>query len=114
MKNFVQDSFKPVQLTTASAVVAGEPIVVEDTVYIPLVTNSSTDSKTVSAMIEGIYRLPKASAASGQAINAGSVVYWDATNKQITETSTNNTKIGHLTRPAASIDEEGEVSIRPF
>ena len=41
--------------------------------------------------ITGRYTMP---AATGTAITAGAQLYWDATNKCVTTTSTSNTKIG--------------------
>lgn len=82
MRNFVNVNHSNVQLTTASALVAGRPVLVEDMFFIPLVTDSETTSKTVSACIEGLFRLPKEAAASGKAMEAGKIVYWDAANNR--------------------------------
>lgn len=52
--------------------------------------------------VEGVFKMPKA---SSEAITAGAEVYWDATNKCITATSTDNTKAGFATEAAAAADE---------
>lgn len=57
--------------------------------------------------VEGVFKMPKASGA----ITAGALVYWDATNKCITTTSTDNTLAGFATEAAASGDETVFVKI---
>lgn len=56
--------------------------------------------ETGSLIVSGVFELPKATGA----ITAGAVVYWDATNSNITTTSTNNTAAGFAVAAAASAD----------
>ena len=57
--------------------------------------------ETGSAHIEGVFAMPlKASTA----ISLGAAVYWDATNKEITTTTSGNTLAGHAVKAAASGD----------
>ena len=114
MLNFVQKNDTPIQLTTSVAVKAGEALVVGGMVCVPVVTNDSTDAKTISAMIFGVFRFDKQAAASGQAISQGAIVYWDATNKRVTTTSSGNTKMGFAAKGAATTDDEAEVALWQF
>lgn len=64
--------------------------------------------ETGSVHIEGVYAMPlKASTA----VTIGAAVYWDATNKEITTTSTSNTLAGHAIAAAASGDDVVYVKI---
>lgn len=54
----------------------------------------------------GVWHLPKATGA----ITAGAVVYWDATAKKVTTTSTSNTKIGVAI--LAELSAATEVTVR--
>ena len=53
-----------------------------------------------SVHVEGVYKFPKATGA----ITIGAAVYWDATNENITTTSTSNTLAGYAAAAAASAD----------
>ena len=56
--------------------------------------------ETGSLIVAGVFELPKASGA----VTAGAAVYWDATNGNITTTSTDNTLAGFATAAAESGD----------
>ena len=56
---------------------------------------------TGGLIVTGVFEMPKASAT---AITAGAEVYWDDTNKNITTTSSGNTKAGFAVAAAASAD----------
>ena len=60
-----------------------------------------------SLIVAGVFALPKASGA----ITAGAAVYWDATNGNITTTSTNNTLAGFAVAAAESAAETVLVKI---
>ena len=53
-----------------------------------------------SVYVEGVYKFAKAT----DAITIGAAVYWDATNENITTTSTGNTLAGYAAAAAASAD----------
>lgn len=53
-----------------------------------------------SVHVEGVYKFAKAT----DAITIGAAVYWDATNENITTTSTGNTLAGYAAAAAASAD----------
>lgn len=55
----------------------------------------------------GVYDIVKATGA----IDKGAVVYWDATNNNVTTTSTDNTRIGIAIEAAASGDATARVLI---
>ena len=63
--------------------------------------------ETGSLIVAGVFELPKASGA----ITAGAVVYWDATNSNITTTSADNTAAGFAVAAAESGDETVLVKI---
>lgn len=62
---------------------------------------------TGTLRMEGVFELPKATGA----ITVGAAVYWDATNKKITTTSSSNTLAGFAVAAAASRDETALVKI---
>jgi predicted RecA/RadA family phage recombinase len=53
-----------------------------------------------SVHVEGVFRFAKATGA----VTIGAAVYWDATNENITTTSTSNTLAGYAAAAAASAD----------
>ena len=56
--------------------------------------------ETGSVHVEGVFEMPKASGA----ITIGAAVYWDATNKNITTTSSSNTLAGYAVAAAGADD----------
>lgn len=64
--------------------------------------------ETGSVHVEGVFAMPLKASTS---VNLGAAVYWDATNKEITTTSTNNTLAGYAAAAAASGDETVLVKI---
>ncbi|ADK99393.1 DUF2190 family protein [Brevundimonas subvibrioides] len=63
-----------------------------DLFLIPVTSNVAGD--TVSGHANGVFDHVAEGAGSGQAFAVGDPVYWDATNKRITKTTTSNTKVG--------------------
>ena len=61
-----------------------------------------------SVHVEGVFRFAKK---ANTAITIGAAVYWDATNEEITTTSTSNTLAGYAAAAAASADETVLVKI---
>jgi predicted RecA/RadA family phage recombinase len=60
--------------------------------------------------VTGVWYLPKA---TGSALTAGTVVYWDATNSRVTTTATGNKVIGLVETAAASSDTKVAVLLTP-
>lgn len=110
--NFVQEISKPIVARSTSATVKGEPLNIEDLMVIPDATLASNSSgQEFSANIFGVYRVAKEAASSGKGLSFGDKVYWDATNKRATTTSTNNKALGYVVRNAATTDEEVEIAL---
>jgi predicted RecA/RadA family phage recombinase len=91
MRNYVQHG-DIVDLTAPqpAGVVSGEGFLTRD-----LFGVASTDAKPgqkVSTWLEGVFQLPKA---SGTGLTEGQRVYWDADEKNVTATETDNAFIGH-------------------
>jgi predicted RecA/RadA family phage recombinase len=97
---YVQDD-DAVDYTPTADVAVGDVIVQGELVGI---ANRPITANTLGALaVEGIFDFPKATSA-GSGITAGSNVYWDATNKRATTTSTNNKLIGKTVKAAADAD----------
>lgn len=64
--------------------------------------------KTGAVAVSGVYEFPKATGA----ITLGASAYWDATNKKVTTTSTNNTLIGWAVAAAASADASAKIKLQ--
>lgn len=62
--------------------------------------------ETVSLCREGVFTLPKA---TGETWAQGDQLYWDATNKKFTKTSSGNTKYGIANAAQVSGDTSGAV-----
>lgn len=94
-----------IDYTPSSAVAVGDVVVLNDLFCVadrPIAANVKGALST-----EGGYILPKASGAIGQ----GAIVYWDATNGNITTTSTSNKRAGKAAEAAASGDATVKVLI---
>jgi len=103
---FVQEG-DAVDYTPSADVAAGDVVVQGDLVGVaprPIAAN------TLGALaVGGVFEFPKATG-TGKAIAAGKKVYWDATNKQATETSSGNTYLGKTV--AAVGDSDATVRVR--
>lgn len=66
------------------------------------------DGDTGSVALSGVAELAKKAT---EAFTQGAVLYWDATNKQLTTTATDNTVAGTAFRAAAAADTVGEVRL---
>ncbi|NBW12985.1 MAG: DUF2190 family protein [Caulobacteraceae bacterium] len=91
--------------TPSAAVAAGDVVVLNDLVCVAPRAIAANSLGAVA--IEGVFSMPKASGAIGQ----GALVYWDATNGNITTTSTNNKRAGKAAKAAASGDASVQVII---
>jgi len=96
-----------IDYTPSSDVSAGDVVVQNDLVGIAL---QDIPANTLGALaVRGVFQMPKATGA-GTAIPAGSKVYWDATNQQVTTDSTDNTYLGKTV--AAAGDSDATVKVR--
>jgi predicted RecA/RadA family phage recombinase len=91
--------------TPSAAVAAGDVVVLNDLVCVAPVAIAANKLGAVS--VEGVWTLAKASGAIGQ----GALVYWDATNSNITTTSSGNKRAGKAAKAAASGDTTVQVLI---
>jgi predicted RecA/RadA family phage recombinase len=97
---FVQEG-DAVDYTPGTDVAAGDVVVQGDLVG---VTPRPIPANTAGGLVvEGVFDFPKATG-GGSAIAAGTVVYWDATNKVATATSTGNKQLGRTVLAAADAD----------
>ena len=97
---FVQEG-DAVDYTPGADVAAGDVVVQGDLVGVaprPIPANTAG-----GLAVEGVFDFPKATA-GGSGITAGTVVYWDATNKVATATSTGNKQLGRTVLAAADAD----------
>jgi len=87
-----------IDYTPSSAVAAGDVVLLNDLFCVaihPIVAN-----KLGALAVEGVFLVPKATGAIG----AGAIVYWDATNSNITTTASTNKRAGKAAYAAASGD----------
>jgi predicted RecA/RadA family phage recombinase len=104
MASYVQDECL-IDYTPSAAVAAGDVVVLNDLVTVaprPIAANALG-----AVAVEGVFSMPKASGAIGQ----GALVYWDATNSNITTTSSGNKRAGKAAKAAASGDASVQVLI---
>jgi len=97
MADYYQDG-DLINYTPSSAVAAGAVVVLADLVTVaprPIAAN-----QLGSVAVEGVFKLPKASGA----ISQGAIVYWDATNSNVTTTAGSNKRAGKAAEAAASGD----------
>jgi len=99
-----------IDYTPDAAVSAGDVVVQGDLVAIA--TRDIDASKLGALATEGVFEIPKASGA-GTAIASGKRVYWDATNKQATESSGGavNKLLGTTVLAAADADTTVQVKL---
>ena len=83
-----------------AATVAKEPIVIGGKAFIPLNTAGANERNAFVYESE-LLNAPKA---TGQAWGAGVALFWDATAKNFTTTSTSNTACGYALQPALAGD----------
>lgn len=107
MKNFVQKGDILDLVAPTGGVVAGGGYVHGKAFAVAAATVA--EGEVYAGVVEGVVNLPKASGA----ITEGATVYWDATAKNVTTTSTSNTKIGYATAAQLSGDTTVNVKLIP-
>jgi len=91
---------KTVQFAHTAATTAKVPVIANALAWIPM---NDADADVLNAFyfeaqVSGVAK------ASGEAWSIGDALYWDATNKCLTRTTTSNTKCAHALAAAASSD----------
>lgn len=106
MAKFIQNG-EALDFTNASGskINAGDVVVFGSRVGIAAA--DIANGATGAVHVVGVFEFPKATGA----ITLGAAVYWDATNKKITTTSTSNTLAGFAVAAAESADETVKVKI---
>jgi predicted RecA/RadA family phage recombinase len=94
MENFVQrdDQDNGLVVTAPYARSSGEGVLVG--AMFGVCVDAASSGASVVVKRYGVYTLPKATGA-GENPSAGAVVYWNDSNKNITTTSTSNTRVGY-------------------
>lgn len=92
--------------TPGSAVAAGD-VVVLGSVGVGVADGAIAANALGAVVVDGLIEFPKATGA----INAYAKVYWNATNKNVTTTSTDNTLAGYAVAAAASGDATVRVKL---
>lgn len=96
-------------ITLTAIAASGDVVVVGDILGVAVTGGAIGD--TVAVDTEGVFDVPKA---TGQAWAVGNTLYWDATAKNFTTTSTSNKRAGIAAAVQASGDVTGYVKINPF
>lgn len=109
MKNFVQKG-DALDLTAPSGgVTAGVPVKINNLIVVP--ATDADEDDTFAGYVKGVFDIAAEGATSGQAFAEGETVYWDATNKQATVTSTDNTAMGYAVAAKATADTSVRVML---
>lgn len=104
MKNYVQPG-EVADITPSADVASGDVVVIG--ARIAIAATAIKANQTGSGSVVGVHKLPKATGAIGQF----ALVYWDATAKKITTTSSGNTLAGYAFQAAQSADATVPVKI---
>lgn len=78
-----------------------------------IAVTSNVAGDTVAVHTEGVFDHTKEAAGSGQAFAVGDAVYWDDTAKQMTKTTTSNTKVGYAAAAALTTDTTVRLRLIP-
>lgn len=104
-KRFVQPG-NVLDHTPAAAVNSGAVLVIGARIAVAL-ADIAADA-TGSVQVTGVFELPKKAA---DTVAQGALVYWDATNQQITTTASGNTLAGFAAHAAAATTTAVDVKI---
>jgi len=92
--------------TTENTIEAGEVVVIGSRVGV--IAGDIAPGALGAVHVEGVFEFPLT---TGTAIAQGADVYWDATNKKITNSSSGNTAAGYAAAAAKATDETITVKI---
>jgi predicted RecA/RadA family phage recombinase len=107
MKNYVRDGDRIPLVAPSGGVVSGTGYLIGALFCVAVA--SAAQGVEFTAQIEGVVTLPKATGA----ITQGAALYWDNTAKNVTTTSSGNTKIGHAAKAQANDDTSVQVRLQP-
>lgn len=105
MQNFVQKGDVLEYTVPAGATVKSGDVVVVGALA-GVAVKDGAEGETIALNLTGVFELPKVAGALAQ----GVVVYWNATNKQVTSTATDNTKLGNVF--VAAVNGDAIVRVR--
>lgn len=97
MKNFVQTGDVVTFIAPSGGVTSGVPVVIGALVLVPAFSAAVTYE--CEGAVTGCFELPKKST---DVVTQFAKAYWDATNKEVTITATDNTLIGVFMDPLAA------------
>lgn len=109
MKNYIGDGQAP-QLPAPANVNSGDFVLVGVGLF-GVAQAAALSAGPVALVMEGIFDLPKANAAS-TSVALGGLVYWDATNARTTISASSNTLIGAAMAAAANTDTTVRVRLQ--
>lgn len=89
MKNLVQDGKILTLVTPTGGVVSGQAVLIGNLFAVS--TGTYAEAEEGEYQVSGVFTLPKLST---DTIDQGQLVYWDNSNKRITETPNSNYKVG--------------------
>ncbi len=96
MKNYIQPGNVVTLPAPVGGALSGQALLIGS--LFGVAAYSALQGADVEVALEGVYELPKATGA----LAAGQKVYWDATNRVVTGTATNNVAIGAVVAAVAS------------
>ncbi len=106
MKNFIKNGNRMTWLNgTGAAVPSGDPVVVGDRVFVACV--DIPDGMSGELATTGVFGLPK----KVVVINQGKIAYMDPATGEVTETATDNVKVGTFWGAAAVGDSLAHVCL---
>ncbi len=107
MNNYVQPG-KTLDYTHTAVVASGVAVLIGTVLVIP--GANAGVGVPFPGTIDGVYNIV---CATGTAWTMNTPVYWDDTNKRVTTTPTNNTKIGMVAAPKVAGAAVGTVKLIP-
>lgn len=113
MKTKVSEG-SPLDITAPSGGTTSGVGVLIGTALFGIAVTTNVQGDTVAIHTEGVFDHVAEGAGSGQAWAIGDIVYWDNTNKRLTKTSTDNTKVGVATAAKLTAATMGRFKILPI
>lgn len=97
MRNFYQTGDAIGATAPSGGVVSGQSLLIGG--LFGVAATDAAEAAKFALHVTGCYRLPKA---TGNSLTEGQKAYWDDTAKNITDTATGNTLVGHVIEAAAT------------
>lgn len=105
-RNYIQPG-DVVTVTAPAAVASGDLVAIGGLAGVA--ANKAASGEPVEIAMSGVYELPKVSAQAWATV--GLAIYWDAAEKKLTTTATNNTLVGKNLAAAANPSDTGIVRL---